>query len=113
MKHVLLSLALTAVLGVYAFADADVPPVVGHRGNSSVAPENTLSAYRSCIETGAQGAECDIYRTTDGRLVLDHDGALKRTVRDANGNPAAGRITDYSLAELRTKIGRASCRERV
>ncbi|MBR5161484.1 MAG: hypothetical protein IKW80_07625 [Thermoguttaceae bacterium] len=102
MKHILLSLAMIAVLGVYAFADADVPPVVGHRGNSSVAPENTLSAYRSCIETGAQGAECDIYRTTDGKLVLDHDGALKRTVRDANGNPAAGKITDYSLAELRT-----------
>ena len=100
MKHILLSLALTVFGGISVFAD--VPPVVGHRGNSSVAPENTLSAYRSCIEVGAQGAECDLYRTTDGKLVLQHDKTLKRNVRDAQGSPAAGFVTDYSLAELRT-----------
>ncbi len=100
MKHILLSFALTAVLGVVAFAD--VPLVVGHRGNSSVAPENTMSAFRSCVESGAQGAECDVYRSADGKLVLFHDGTLKRTVRDAQGKPAAGRISDYTLEQLRT-----------
>ena len=100
MKRILLSLTLIALFGTAAFAD--VPAVVGHRGNSSVAPENTLSAYRSCIEIGAQGAECDLYRTTDGKLVLQHDKALKKNVRNAQGAPAAGFITDYSLAELRT-----------
>ncbi len=83
-------------------AGTDVPPVVGHRGNSSVAPENTLSAFRSCIESGAQGAECDVYRTKDGYLVLQHDATLQRNVRDANGNPVTGRIADYTLEELLT-----------
>ena len=81
---------------------SDVPAVVGHRGNSSVAPENTLSAFRSCIESGAQGAECDVYRTKDGYLVLQHDSTLSRNVRDANGNPVTGRIADYTLDELLT-----------
>ncbi|MBR5160332.1 MAG: autotransporter-associated beta strand repeat-containing protein, partial [Thermoguttaceae bacterium] len=80
----------------------DVPAVVGHRGNSSVAPENTLSAYRSCIDSGAQGAECDVYRTKDGYLVLQHDSTLSRNVRDADGNPVEGRIADYTLDELLT-----------
>ena len=78
----------------------DVPVVVGHRGNSSVAPENTLSAFRSCVESGAQGAECDVYRTKDGYLVLQHDSTLSRNVRDADGNPVSGRIADYTLDEL-------------
>ena len=81
---------------------SDVPPVVGHRGNSSVAPENTLSAFRSCIESGAQGAECDVYRTKDGYLVLQHDSTLSRNVRDADGNPVTGHIADYTLDELLT-----------
>ncbi len=81
---------------------ADVPAVVGHRGNSSVAPENTLSAFRSCVESGAQGAECDVYRTKDGYLVLQHDSTLQRNVRDADGNPVTGRIADYTLDELLT-----------
>ena len=80
----------------------DVPAVVGHRGNSSVAPENTLSAFRSCVESGAQGAECDVYRTKDGYLVLQHDSTLQRNVRDADGNPVEGRIADYTLDELLT-----------
>ena len=100
VKRILLSFALTAVFGIAVFAD--VPPVVGHRGNSSVAPENTHSAYRSCIETGAHGAECDIYRTKDGVLVLQHDLTLNRNVRNAQGSPVSGKIADYSLAELRT-----------
>ena len=81
---------------------SDVPAVVGHRGNSSVAPENTLSAFRSCVESGAQGAECDVYRTKDGYLVLQHDSTLSRNVRDADGNPVTGRIADYTLDELLT-----------
>ena len=99
MKRVLLFLALIAAV-VTTFAD--VPPVVGHRGNSSVAPENTLSAYCSCIEVGAHGGECDLYRTKDGVLVLQHDLTLNRNVRNAQGAPVSGKIADYSLAELRT-----------
>ncbi len=52
---------------------------IAHRGFSFAAPENTLAAYRLAVEAGASGAECDVYRTTDGVLVLAHDKTFKRT----------------------------------
>ena len=57
-----------------------VRPNVAHRGASAVTPENTLTAYRAAIEAGANGGECDIYRSTDGILFLSHDATPKRTM---------------------------------
>ena len=54
------------------------PRVIAHRGNSSAAPENTLSAIRSAVEVGADWIEFDVRPTADGTLVLLHDKTLKR-----------------------------------
>lgn len=54
-------------------------PVVAHRGSSFVAPENTLASAKLSIEMNADGSECDVYRTSDGVIVLLHDGTFKRT----------------------------------
>ncbi len=53
--------------------------IIGHRGSSSDAPENTLESLNLAWEQGAFAAECDIQRTYDGRLVLMHDVSTKRT----------------------------------
>ena len=53
---------------------------VAHRGASFVAPENTLAAYRAAIKAGANGAECDVYRSADGVVFLSHDKTPKRTM---------------------------------
>jgi len=53
--------------------------VVAHRGFSSIAPENTLIAYRKAIGAGARLAECDVQLSSDGVPVLMHDETLKRT----------------------------------
>ena len=42
--------------------------VTAHRGNSGDFPENTLPAFRSGIEVGADWIELDIFRTKDGKL---------------------------------------------
>ncbi len=55
--------------------------IIGHRGASQDAPENTLEAMVLAWEQGAYAAECDIIRTRDGRLVLMHDDSTKRTAR--------------------------------
>lgn len=55
------------------------PLIIAHRGFSSLAPENTLVAYRKAIEVGAEMAECDTYLTKDGVPILLHDRTLKRT----------------------------------
>lgn len=57
-----------------------VRPIVAHRGASSVAPENTLASYRTAIEFGANGGECDVYRSADGVIFLSHDDTPKRTM---------------------------------
>jgi glycerophosphoryl diester phosphodiesterase len=53
--------------------------IVGHRGASQDAPENTLEALQLAWAQGAYGAECDITRTRDGKLVLMHDDSTQRT----------------------------------
>jgi glycerophosphoryl diester phosphodiesterase len=52
--------------------------VTAHRGNSSECPENTLAAFRSGIQAGADWIELDVYRTRDGKLVVIHDPRTKR-----------------------------------
>ncbi len=52
--------------------------VTAHRGNSSEYPENTIPAFRSGIDVGADWIELDILRTKDGQLVVIHDQTTKR-----------------------------------
>jgi len=47
--------------------------VVGHRGARGLAPENTLEALEAAIRAGADVAEFDVQRTSDGVLVASHD----------------------------------------
>lgn len=46
---------------------------IAHRGYSSIAPENTAPSYEEAGKAGFWGAECDVYRTSDGVWVLSHD----------------------------------------
>ena len=53
--------------------------LVAHRGASAVAPENTMSAFRQAIATGADAVEFDVQASSDGHLVVVHDSTLDRT----------------------------------
>lgn len=52
---------------------------IGHRGESSTAPENTLSSFRLAWQLNADGAECDIHLSKDNRVMIMHDANTKRT----------------------------------
>jgi glycerophosphoryl diester phosphodiesterase len=56
-----------------------VPLIIGHRGASAVAPENTMAAFREAIAVGADGIEFDVRLTRDGVPVVIHDSTLRRT----------------------------------
>jgi glycerophosphoryl diester phosphodiesterase len=58
--------------------------VIGHRGASAYAPENTLPSYDLALRQGADAIELDVHATKDGALVCLHDRTLERTtnVRD-------------------------------
>ncbi|MFG0262224.1 MAG: glycerophosphodiester phosphodiesterase family protein, partial [Novipirellula sp. JB048] len=53
--------------------------VTAHRGDSAAFPENTMPAFESAIEVGADWIELDIFRTQDGKLVVIHDRTTQRT----------------------------------
>jgi len=53
--------------------------VIGHRGFSTVAPENTLPSFELALEAGADIVELDYRQTADGQLVAIHDPELDRT----------------------------------
>ncbi|MEO6126205.1 MAG: glycerophosphodiester phosphodiesterase [Ilumatobacteraceae bacterium] len=50
--------------------------VVAHRGASKAERENTLAAFTTAAEMGADGVELDVRRTADGVLVVHHDVRL-------------------------------------
>jgi glycerophosphoryl diester phosphodiesterase len=71
------------------------PWVIGHRGASGHAPENTMASFRRAAELGARFIETDLHLSRDSHLVAIHDPTLERTT---NGR---GAVRDYNLAELR------------
>jgi len=68
--------------------------VIGHRGNSASAPENTMSAFVEAFRQGAQGIELDVAMTKDEQLIVFHDSTLDRTT---NGK---GYIANTSYAQI-------------
>lgn len=76
-------------------AREEVPRVFAHRGMSSLAPENTLAAFRACAEHGVRWFELDVDVAADGTLVVIHDATLDRTTS------GTGRVAEKTWAELR------------
>lgn len=71
------------------------PLIIGHRGASAHAPENTLAAFMLALAQGADGVEMDVTRCATGEVIVIHDDTVDRTT---NGK---GWVRQMSLAELR------------
>ncbi|MGN6555609.1 MAG: glycerophosphodiester phosphodiesterase [Verrucomicrobiota bacterium] len=55
------------------------PLVIGHRGYSAMAPENTLPSFQLAIDAGADLVELDYQHSKDGIPMVIHDATLGRT----------------------------------
>ncbi len=71
------------------------PLVVGHRGNSSVAPQNTLAAFEAAARAGSDAIELDVHLTADRQVVVLHDDVVDETT------DGTGRVDGLTLAEVR------------
>ena len=60
-------------------ASKQFPLIIGHRGASAVAPENTLASFARAFRDGADGIELDVRLARDGVPVVIHDATLSRT----------------------------------
>lgn len=67
-----------------------LPEIVAHRGASRERPENTLAAFTRAVELGADAAELDVHRTSDGVIVVHHDPVV----------PGAGAIRDLTAIQI-------------
>src|SRR5688500_1798327 len=76
----LLVFALILIAPMMLAADDKKVEWIAHRGESYLAPENTLAAYKLAWELGgADSGELDVHLTRDGQLILIHDKDTKRT----------------------------------
>ncbi|MFX0058839.1 MAG: glycerophosphodiester phosphodiesterase [Candidatus Heimdallarchaeota archaeon] len=71
--------------------------IIGHRGASSLAPENTLKAFRKSIELKADFIEFDVQITRDGELVITHDLDIERITGEKKN------VKDMTLEELKIR----------
>jgi glycerophosphoryl diester phosphodiesterase len=78
--------------------------IIAHRGNSSVCPENTLPAFESAVQAGADLVELDYRHSADGVPMVVHDEILSRTTDadDVLGDeqPLVGSYRAEDLARL-------------
>ena len=58
-----------------------VPLIIGHRGASAHAPENTIASFDLAFEGGADGIEFDVRLARDRLPIVIHDASLLRTVQ--------------------------------
>jgi glycerophosphoryl diester phosphodiesterase len=69
--------------------------IIGHRGASYDAPENTLSSFKLGYAQKADACELDIYLTKDDNIAVIHDDTTKRT------GGVAKKVAEQTLDELR------------
>lgn len=62
-----------------ALPDWPYPLWIAHRGAGTLAPENTLAAFRLGAAHGYRAFECDVKLSADGVPFLIHDATLERT----------------------------------
>ena len=77
---------------------------VNHRGYATVAPENTLPAFRMSKEMGYDAVETDISLTADRIPVLLHDDTINRTARNTDGSEIEEslKISELTLEQARS-----------
>lgn len=69
--------------------------VAGHRGDRALAPENTIPALQSALDSRMEFVETDVQLTADRVPVLLHDPTVDRTT------DGTGEVGDLTLAEVK------------
>jgi len=71
--------------------------IIGHRGASDDAPENTISSIKEAFRQGADGVEVDVRITKDGKVICMHD---KNTLRTTGLSLNINKVKYSELKEL-------------
>jgi len=80
--------------------DRKRPLIFAHRGSVTLAPENTMAAFKLAREWGIPGIELDVHHTLDGKLVVAHDDNFLRTAPFGN-NGDGKNIEELNYDEIK------------
>lgn len=77
-----------------------------HRGARTLEPENTIPAFQKALDQGATGLESDAWVSSDGEVVLVHDGVIRTGLRRIKvGETTAEDLSNYGVPTLRALYG--------
>lgn len=79
-------------------------PIIGHRGASGLAPENTMASFDLAVQQGAEAVEFDVRLTADGEAVILHDATLDRTT-DHRGPLRSRTLADLAQVDAGARFG--------
>jgi glycerophosphoryl diester phosphodiesterase len=68
---------------------------IAHQGGEFEAPSDTLFAFKTAVDKGADVLELDVHATADGEIVALHDATVNRTT---NGT---GDVDQLTLAQIK------------
>lgn len=68
--------------------------LIGHRGATGEAPENTLAGFAHARSLGLDAVELDVRLSRDNELVVIHDATVDRTTN------ATGPVAEFTAGEL-------------
>jgi glycerophosphoryl diester phosphodiesterase len=71
------------------------PLNIAHQGGEHEAPSDTLYAFQTAVEKGADVLEMDVHLSSDGQVVVLHDETVDRTT------DGTGSVEDLTLAEIK------------
>jgi len=83
---------------MHPFLEHGGPLAIVHRGGGEAAAENSMEAFQAAWNLGFRWFETDVRATSDGHLVLAHDGAMAR------GHGGSRKVGALSAAEC-TRAG--------
>ena len=70
--------------------------IIAHRGNTKVAPDNSISAIKECIKLGVKSIEIDVTLSKDNVPVIFHEDYID------NFTSGKGLLKDYTFDELKS-----------
>jgi len=77
--------------------DTNIIRFIAHRGESYLAPENTLAAVNLAWELGSGVVEVDVHLSADHKIMVCHDGRVSRSAGD---KPVISRTHSRELRRL-------------
>ncbi len=76
------------------------PLLIAHRGDTKNYPENTIKAFQSALDKGADGFECDVHLNSDGVPIVVHNYLYDKTAK----YPFLSEVLDMFAGKCRIEL---------